>query len=183
MRVITGLAKGKRLNTLEGETVRPTPERVKEAIFSAIHFDLEGRSFLDLFAGSGQMGIEALSRGAAYCLFADANPQAADTVRANVENTGFTENSKVIRGDYAAVLMGLDRTFDFIFLDPPYAAGLLPKAAELSERALATHGLLICEHPKEQPLPDTLGNLKRTKLYKHGRVHFSFYQREVKENE
>lgn len=183
MRVITGLAKEKRLNTLEGESVRPTPERVKEAIFSAIQFDLEGRSFLDLFAGSGQMGIEALSRGAAYCLFADVNPQAADIIRKNVEAAGFTANSKVIRGDYAAVLTGTDRTFDFIFLDPPYAAGLLLKAAELSQRVLAPQGVLICEHPKEQPLPDTLGDLKRTKLYKHGRVHFSFYKREETENE
>ena len=183
MRVITGLAKGKRLKTLEGNDVRPTPERVKEAVFSAIQFELEGRSFLDLFAGSGQMGIEALSRGAAFCLFADANPEAAEMVRANLAHTGFTEQAKVIRGDYAAVLAGLDRTFDFIFLDPPYAAGLLPKAAELCERVLSPVGLLICEHPKEQQLPNAIGSLQRVKLYKHGRVHFSLSKREGNELE
>lgn len=183
MRVITGQAKGKRLSTLEGNDVRPTPERVKEAVFSAIQFELEGRSFLDLFAGSGQMGIEALSRGATFCLFADVNPAAAETVQANLAHAGFADRAKVIRGDYAAVLAGLDRTFDFIFLDPPYNAGLLLKAAEQCDRVLSPVGALICEHPKEQPLPDSIGSLQRTKLYKHGRVQFSIYKREGNELE
>lgn len=179
MRVITGLAKGKRLKTAEGEDVRPTPERVKEAVFSVLQFDLEGRSFLDLFAGSGQMGIEALSRGAAFCTFVDSSSQSVSLVQENLQNTGLADKAKVIRGDYAAVLTGLDRTFDYIFIDPPYATKLQEKAAALAQRVVAPGGVLICEHPKEQVLPDDIGAFKRTRLYKHGRVQFSLYKREA----
>ena len=107
MRVITGKAKGKVLLTSEGLSVRPTPQRVKEGIFSSIQFDLEGRRVLDLFGGSGQLGIEALSRGAEYALFVDSNPISVKNITKNIESTGFIECSKIIRGDYAAVLMGL----------------------------------------------------------------------------
>lgn len=88
MRVITGSARGRKLLTLGGEEVRPTPERVKEAVFSVIQFQIEGRSFLDLFAGSGQMGIEALSRGARKSVFVDARRESIETVKKNLENTG-----------------------------------------------------------------------------------------------
>lgn len=179
MRVITGSAKGKRLQTSEGNDVRPTPERVKEAIFSSIQFEIEGRTFLDLFAGSGQMGIEALSRGAKFCTFVDSNAQSIANITANVKNTGFEGCSKIIRGDFRAVVSGLSEPFDFVFLDPPYADEKLLPAAELVQRIVSENGTIICEHPKEQTLPDCLGEFRRVKLYKHGHVHFSVYKREV----
>lgn len=102
MRIITGTARGRRLVAPEGRDVRPTPERVKEGIFSALQFDIEGRRVLDLFAGSGQLGLEALSRGAESCTFVDASDASLNLVRKNLESTDLSEKAKVVRSDYAA---------------------------------------------------------------------------------
>lgn len=177
MRVITGVARGKRLATAEGLEVRPTPERVKEALFSAIQFDIEGRSVLDLFAGSGQLGIEALSRGAAQAVFVDSSQSSVDFIHRNLQTTGLADRAKVIRGDYAAVLMGLTQTFDFAFLDPPYASGLLQKALYAVQPRMSEFGLIICEHPKEQTLPEDAEAFVLKKQYRHGKVCLSVYQR------
>lgn len=177
MRVITGTARGKRLITAEGRDVRPTPERVKEALFSAIQFDLEGRKVLDLFAGSGQLGIEALSRGAEFALFVDQSPISIDHINRNLQNTELADKAKVIRGDYAAVLMGMDQKFDFAFLDPPYASGLLSEALSTVQRHMNEHGLIICEHPKEQTLPDEVKDFALKKIYRYGKVCISVYHR------
>lgn len=175
MRVITGTARGKRLETAEGIDVRPTPERVKEALFSAIQFDIEGRSILDLFAGSGQIGIEALSRGAEYAVFVDQSPVSIDHINRNLKNTGLDSKAKVIRGDYTAVLMGLEQKFDYVFLDPPYASGFLLKALKAVQRNVKDHGLIICEHPKEQELPDEADDFTVKKRYRYGKVCLSVY--------
>lgn len=183
MRVITGVARGKRLVTAEGVDVRPTPERVKEALFSAIQFDIEGRMFLDLFAGSGQIGIEALSRGAERAVFVDQSPISIDHINRNLKNTGFSDNAKVIRGDFTAVLMGMTETFDYVFLDPPYASGFLEKALKSVQRNVKEHGLIICEHPKEQSLPEIVDNFKVKKCYRHGKVCLTVYERSGLDNE
>lgn len=123
MRIITGIAKGAMLKTLEGETTRPTAEKVKEAIFSALQFDLEGRNFLDLFAGSGQMGLEALSRGARRAVFIDESREAMEIVKANARKTGFFDVSHFLVSDYRNYLRkaaGKEK-FDIVFIDPPYA--------------------------------------------------------------
>ena len=123
MRIITGIAKGAMLKTLEGETTRPTAEKVKEAIFSALQFDLEGRNFLDLFAGSGQMGLEALSRGARRAVFIDESREAMEIVKANARKTGFFDASHFLVSDYRNYLRkaaGKEK-FDIVFIDPPYA--------------------------------------------------------------
>lgn len=177
MRVITGTARGKKLITAEGMDVRPTPERVKEAMFSAIQFDIEGRTFLDLFAGSGQMGIEALSRGAEKAVFVDQSPVSVDHISRNLKNTDFTDKAKVIRGDYTAVLLGMTEKFDYVFLDPPYASGFLEKALKLVQKNVKDHGVIICEHPKEQTLPETVDEFTVKKQYRHGKVYLTFYTR------
>ena len=123
MRIITGIAKGAMLKTPEGETTRPTAEKVKEAIFSALQFDLEGRNFLDLFAGSGQMGLEALSRGARRAVFIDESREAMEIVKANARKTGFFDASHFLVSDYRNYLRkaaGKEK-FDIVFIDPPYA--------------------------------------------------------------
>ncbi|HRT82268.1 MAG TPA: 16S rRNA (guanine(966)-N(2))-methyltransferase RsmD, partial [Oscillospiraceae bacterium] len=99
MRVITGFARGRKLKALDGESVRPTGDRVKEAVFSIIQFELEGRSFLDLFAGSGQMGIEALSRGAASCVFVEKDKDAYSVIKDNLAHTKLEESAKVLNTD------------------------------------------------------------------------------------
>ncbi|MBE6829998.1 MAG: 16S rRNA (guanine(966)-N(2))-methyltransferase RsmD, partial [Ruminococcaceae bacterium] len=119
MRVITGSARGSRLTTLEGESVRPTPERVKEALFSVIQFQIEGRRVLDLFAGSGQLGIEALSRGAKQTVFVDASRNSIAVVEKNLEHTGLAENAVIKTMDFAAFLLQNREHFDLAFLDPP----------------------------------------------------------------
>lgn len=183
MRVITGTAKGKRLITAEGNDVRPTPERVKEALFSSIQFDIEGRTVLDLFAGSGQLGIEALSRGADYAVFVDKSQTSIDHITQNIKNTGFEDKSKVIRGDYSAVLMGMNTEFDYVFLDPPYASDFLIKALSLVQKCVKDHGLIICEHPKEQELPSQVGEFVLKKAYRYGKIVLSVYHRKGEENE
>lgn len=123
LRIITGTAKGKRIETLEGETTRPTSERIKEAMFSSIQFDIENRRVLDLFAGSGQLGLEALSRGAAKVSFVDSERAAMDVVKKNAVATGFFDSCRYIVSDwrnYIRKASGKDR-YDLVFIDPPYA--------------------------------------------------------------
>lgn len=177
MRVITGSARGKRLQTLEGEAVRPTPEKVKEAIFSSIQFDLEGRRFLDLFAGCGQMGIEALSRGAASCCFCDASAASVEVIRRNLEQCGLSANARVVKTDYVAFLASQREVFDIAFLDPPYKAGLLLPALEKTAQAMSPYGLILCEHPAEVTLPDAVAGFSRAKQYKYGKIYISLYKK------
>lgn len=183
MRVITGIARGKKLQTAEGNDVRPTPERVKEALFSAIQFDIEGRTVLDLFAGSGQLGIEALSRGAEYAVFVDQSPVSIGHINNNLKNTQLDQKAKVIRGDFSAVLLGMTDTFDYVFLDPPYASGFLLKGLEMVQKNVKEHGVIICEHPKEQKMPEEVAAFKVKKQYQYGKVHLTFYERKGQEDE
>ena len=121
MRVITGTARGRVLRTLEGEDVRPTTDRVKEAVFSIIQFEIEGRRVLDLFAGSGQLGIEALSRGADSATFVDMSKDSLATVKYNLEHTKLGDRAKVIQTDALSFLKLTKDRFDIVFIDPPYA--------------------------------------------------------------
>ena len=124
MRVITGIARGKRLVTVAGnDIVRPTGDKVKEALFSSIQFDIEGRRILDLFAGSGQLGIEALSRGAQSATFVDINDASLKVVKQNLDSTGLSDKAQVVKSDYATFALRSTQKFDIAFLDPPYQAG------------------------------------------------------------
>ena len=140
LKIITGSAKGKILKTLEGEATRPTSERIKEAVFSSIQFDVEGRRVLDIFAGCGQLGLEALSRGAVSCMFIDSSREAMDVVKANVLQTGFSSVSKYLVSDarnYIRKASGRE-VYDLVFIDPPYA---LECSADIIKR-LAAGGML-----------------------------------------
>lgn len=148
MRIITGLAKGTKLVTLEGEATRPTSERVKEAVFSMIQFDIEGRRVLDLFAGSGQLGLEAVSRGAAKAVMVDRSKDAVKIINSNVNKTRFADRSEVFCMDYSEyVRRYAGERFDIVFLDPPYAQGLYAPAlaALLKADMLKDTTIIVCE--------------------------------------
>lgn len=148
MRIITGRAKGVRLETLEGEATRPTAERVKEAVFSMLQFDIEGRRVLDLFAGSGQMGLEAVSRGAREAVMVDKSKQAVAIINKNVAKTKSQDACRVFCADYAEYIRRFGgEKFDIVFLDPPYAAGFYAPALEALINADMLKGttLIVCE--------------------------------------
>lgn len=178
MRVITGTAKGRRLKTLEGNDVRPTTDKVKEAIFSSIQFDIEGRQILDLFAGSGQLGIEALSRGAQSAVFVDLNPEAIDIIRDNLKVTGFEDISKIIRADYFSFIASAKEKFDIAFLDPPYREGLLESALSTVTNIINDTGIIICEHPIDVNLSKEINGFIEKKQLKFGKILVSVYKKE-----
>ena len=128
MRVITGKARGVNLKTPDGMQTRPTTDRVKEALFSIINFDIPGAKVLDLFGGTGQLGIEALSRGAASAVFVDAREESCRLIRENLKRTKLEGEGKVVRSDYLEYLSRCREQFDIILLDPPYAEVFLENA-------------------------------------------------------
>ena len=154
MRIITGKAKGKKLATLEGEATRPTSERIKGAIFSSIQFEIENRCVLDLFAGSGQMGLEALSRGASRVTFIDASREAMEIVKKNAENTGFFKESQFLVSDYRNYVRKASgrEKYDLVFIDPPYSLACATEAAVLLARAelVIPGALVVLESGDEQ---------------------------------
>lgn len=176
MRVITGSARGRRLKTLEGEAVRPTPERVKEAMFSIVQFQIEGRRVLDLFAGSGQLGIEALSRGARQAVFVDASKSSAAVVQKNLESTALSDSAVVKQMDYAAFLLRNGEPFDLAFLDPPYRTGLLQKALPMTAEEMNRGGAIICENPADEEMPEAAGSFMRTRSYRYGKIVLTLYR-------
>lgn len=181
MRVITGIARGRRLVTLEGDDVRPTTDKVKEALFSAIQFEIEGRRVLDLFAGSGQLGIEALSRGAKNAVFVDLSKKSADIVRQNLETTGFTKSAVVLNTDSIAFLRTRAEKYDIAFLDPPYRTGLLQKALENIPRVMSDSGIIVAECPTDEEFPESAGDFLKMKEYKYGKIKLAVYRQNTEE--
>ncbi len=180
MRVITGLARGMRLETLEGNDVRPTSEKVKEAIFSAINFEIEGRRVLDLFAGSGQLGIEALSRGAEKCVFTDASQMSIEVIKRNVQKTGFSKEAVVCRTDYASFLRGTKETFDIAFIDPPYNEGFYTDAVKKVAQVMSDYGIIVVEHPQDVVLPEETNGFTVYRTYKYGKlVNVTIYKKNM----
>lgn len=155
MRIITGSAKGKKLVSLEGDATRPTSERIKEAVFSSIQFDLDGRRVLDLFAGSGQMGLEALSRGASRATFIDLSREAMDIVKQNAKITGFFDASHFLVSDwrnYIRKASGRER-YDLVFVDPPYAMQCCADAASyLAKTELIIPGAIVVLESGEEEI-------------------------------
>lgn len=177
MRVITGTARGRKLATLEGADVRPTTDMVKEAMFSIIQFEMEGARVLDLFCGSGQLGIEALSRGAAYCTFVDSARASLEVTRRNLQTTGLDKNCKVAAMDAVAFLENSRDTFDIALLDPPYSKGLAEKTLPLLAQRMSPTGVIICETAIKDDLPQTLEGLPRCKSYRYGKIKLTAYRR------
>ncbi|MBO5897858.1 MAG: 16S rRNA (guanine(966)-N(2))-methyltransferase RsmD [Clostridia bacterium] len=151
MRIITGRARGTHLLTLEGDATRPTSERAKEAVFSMLQFELRDRRVLDLFAGSGQMSLEAISRGAESAVLVDASPRAVEIIRKNIEKTHFENECTVLCADYADAVRRTSSKFDLIILDPPYAKRLVAPAlrALLAADRLADGAIIVCESAEE----------------------------------
>lgn len=176
MRVITGLARGRRLETLEGDDVRPTADRIKEAVFSIIQFETEGRAFLDLFAGSGQMGIEALSRGAKLACFVDNSKKSLDTVKRNLKTTGLENGAKTFAMDYQSFLAMNTQSFDVVFLDPPYGKGILQNALELICGHMNDTGVIIAENPLNEELLSNYGDFVLDRQYRYGKIKISTFR-------
>ena len=179
MRVITGKARGIQLKTPEGLTTRPTADRVKEALFSIINFDIPGARVLDLFGGTGQLGIEALSRGAKSATFVDAGEPACRLIRENLRRTKLEADARVVRADYMDYLKRCREQYDIIFLDPPYAEvfleNSLKKIAEID--ILQSGGIIIAERPLGKELPWELEGFTRSKDYKYGTVLLTVYRK------
>ena len=176
MRIITGSAKGRRLIAPEGTDVRPTTERVKEALFSIIQFEIEGRRVLDLFAGTGQLGLEALSRGAAFALFVDQDKRSVEIVKKNVALTGFSAVSEVVQREAVSYLRAAPDRFDLVFMDPPYGQGLCAAAAAELPRVLKPTSVVICETGADETLPDAIGALPLAKTYRYSTVRLTVYR-------
>ena len=181
MRVITGSARGKKLITLEGNDVRPTSDMVKEAIFSIVQFEVAGAKVLDLFAGSGQLGIEALSRGASLAVFVDSSTDSVKVVRENLKNTGLAQNSRVVAMDSFAYLGGCKDKFDVVFLDPPYSKDIIPQILPKVVEKLNDNGIIVCEHDKKDLLPEEAGDFCRFRTYSYGRIALTTYRRRNEE--
>ncbi len=168
MRIITGTARGTRLETLEGERTRPTAERTKQAIFNILQFDIEGRMVLDLFGGSGQMALEALSRGACGAYVCDSSPEACEVIKRNARKTHLFEKMRLVCNDYKATLKNLSgrESFDIVFLDPPYDSdAILISLKKLSEgRLVRDGGFVVCESSK-----DTIFSCEGFSLVKHSK--------------
>lgn len=175
MRVISGSARGRRLEALEGNDVRPTTDKVKESIFNIIQFGIEGRRFLDLFAGSGQMGIEAISRGAKQAVFIEQSRKALSVLKKNIASVRFEEESKVINTDAKAFLSTNREKFDIAFLDPPYNKGILQDILPLVAENMNKGGLIICESPLKEELSEKIGEFSLDRSYHYGKIKISVY--------
>jgi len=185
MRIITGTARGIRLETLDGETTRPTIERIKEAVFSMIQFDIEGRRVLDLFAGSGQLGLEALSRGALKAVFVDNDREAAEIVKCNAQKTKLYEKCVILNTDYQQYIKNSKgkEKFDIIFLDPPYQTDMLDKALNRIAECDILHdnGIIICESDRTEPLSSE--GMELVKHARYGKVYITILIKPVSEGE
>ena len=182
MRVIAGKARGIQLTTPEGFLTRPTADRVKEAMFSIIQFDIAGATVLDLFGGTGQLGIEALSRGAEHVVFVDASENACNLIRENLRRTGFTDQATVIRCDYLTFLKRTDQIFRIIILDPPYAETYLENALEhITEiDILQSNGIIVTERPLGKDIQCNYLGFVRSRDYKYGKTLLTIYRKNEK---
>ena len=179
MRVITGTARGIQLLTPKGMQTRPTADRVKEAMFSIINFDVPGARVLDLFGGTGQLGIEALSRGAKSAVFVDAREDACKLIRENLKRTKREGNASVVRSDYLQYLSCCREKFDIILLDPPYAEVFLENALNhITEiDILQSGGIIVTERPLGKELPWEFEGYSRSRDYKYGNILLAVYRK------
>ena len=175
MRVITGSARGRRLISPEGFDVRPTTDKVKESVFNIIQFSLPGASVLDLFAGSGQMGIEALSRGAEEAVFVDSSRKSLDVVKKNIELCRFQSVAHTHLGDSVAYLRGCGKKFDIVFLDPPYHKELCVTALENLGNCVNDGAIIICETQNDEILPEETDAFIVDRVYSYSAIKLTVY--------
>ncbi|OYD06436.1 16S rRNA (guanine(966)-N(2))-methyltransferase RsmD [Paludifilum halophilum] len=187
MRIIAGTAKGTRLKTVSGQ-IRPTTDRVKESLFQIIGPYLDGGWVLDLFAGSGSLGLEALSRGAEQAIFIDQSRSSVDTVRNNLNAAGLEGRAEVYRRDAKAAIRALVRrnvSFRYIFLDPPYRDPILPGVVhQIAEgNLLEEGGVLVAEHAAQFTLKESYRQIYRTRVMRYGDTQIDLYRRREKQEE
>ena len=180
MRVITGKARGVALKTPDGMHTRPTADRVKEALFSIIQFDIPGAKVLDLFGGTGQLGIEALSRGAKSAVFVDEREDACKLIKENLRRTRLEADAKVVRSDYLSFLSRCNEKFDIILLDPPYAEVFLENSLNRITEIdiLQSSGIIVTERPLGKDLPWDFEGYTRSKDYKYGKTLLTLYRKD-----
>ena len=180
MRVISGKARGTVLKTPDGVQTRPTSDRVKEAMFSIIQFDLPGANVLDLFGGTGQLGIEALSRGAAFAQFVDEQDTACRLIRENLKRTKFDDLANVARCDYATFLKNSTKKYNIIILDPPYVEVFLENALKMISEIdiLQSGGIIVTERPFGKEVSLDFSGFVRSKDYKYGNTVLTLFRKE-----
>ncbi|MEG1426356.1 MAG: 16S rRNA (guanine(966)-N(2))-methyltransferase RsmD [Oscillospiraceae bacterium] len=176
MRIIAGQQRGRKLFALEGDQVRPTSDRVKEALFNILQFQIEGRRFLDLFAGSGQIGLEALSRGADEAVFVDFSKKSIAVIEKNLETVGLSAKAQVYNADSTMFIGRTADKFDVAFLDPPYSTSLLNETLPLVAAAMNGGGVIVCEHPSTEILPESAGDFQKVKFYRYGKICLTQYR-------
>jgi len=179
MRVITGKARGVVLKTPDGMATRPTADRVKEALFNIIQFEVPTARVLDLFGGTGQLGIEALSREAKSAVFVDEREDACRLIRENLKRTKLEQFGRVIRSDYMAYLKTCREKFDIILLDPPYAEVFLENSLKMITEIdiLQSGGIIVAERPVGKELPWEFSGFERSRDYKYGRTLITIYRK------
>ena len=175
MRVITGTARGTLLAAPNGLDTRPTGDKVKESIYSIIQFDVPGARVLDLFAGSGQLGIEALSRGAESAVFVEKNPIAVKCIVSNLEKTKLTEGATVVKQHALSFLQTTGHMFDIALLDPPYMSSNLNEALPLLAEHMSPQGIILCETCEEHEMPESFENFSLKKEYRYGKTKLYLY--------
>ena len=181
MRIIGGTARGRRIKAPKGSTIRPTADRVREALFNILPRDLSGKQVLDLFAGSGSLSLEALSRGAATALLVDESTEAAGLIHGNLETLGFTDRARVWTvpaGKAVNRLAGGGHAYDAIFLDPPYDGGWVNRTMALVAEAGILHagGAAVAEHSVRERVEEKYGELVRCDRRRYGDTVLSFFE-------
>jgi len=180
VRIISGTKRSTALCSPEGEEIRPTIDRVKEGIFSAIQFELQNKRVLDLFCGTGQLALEALSRGADYAIMCDQSPKACALIKKNIEKTLFNNQCELYNLDYKVALSKIKQdSIDIVFLDPSYKTNLLSDALNIlcNGNILSQKAIIICEAEKGENFFEEIGAFKIRKKYKYGKVEVVIYQR------
>ena len=180
MRVISGKARGVSLKTPDGMSTRPTTDRVKEAMFSIIQFDIPGARVLDLFGGTGQLGIEALSRGAKYADFVDQGEASCKLIKENLRRAKMDDQATVHRSDYRVFLNKCTNRYDIILLDPPYAEEFLENSLKLITEIdiLQTSGIIVTERPLDKALLCDFAGYSRSKDYKYGNTLVTLFRKD-----
>ncbi|MGE5632917.1 MAG: 16S rRNA (guanine(966)-N(2))-methyltransferase RsmD [Caulobacteraceae bacterium] len=180
MRVIAGVYRGRRFDRIEGTDIRPTSDMVKESLFNILSSDIIESKFLDLFGGTGGVGIEALSRGASHVVFIDSSIKSIKVLRKNLENLNIIDNIEVYNTDYLTAISKLyknNKKFNIIFIDPPYSTGIAQKALlEISRNCILDEpGIIIIEHDAKDDMPETAGKLNKYRSKQYGNTKLSFY--------
>ena len=176
MRIVSGIYRGRTLLELKGNAIRPTSDMVRESLFNIIQFKIAGKDFLDLFCGTGAVGIEAMSRGANHVTFNDFSRESIALVKKNLEKIGATDGFDITMRDGAEFYRFSSQKYHFVFIDPPYASDLGQRTLQNASELLTDDGVAIFE--SEKPFTDNIKGLKKVNERKYGRVYLTFFEKE-----